>query len=83
MDEAQRRREMGLMPPMPKPGQPMQINIDLDKATQRACACGCKYFVPVVAVYTVSALMSPTGQELMAQTPVLICKECGELFKVK
>jgi hypothetical protein len=59
-----------------------QIQVDLKNATQRTCQnmigdhsgigtvtehmCGCKYFMPVVAVYTVSALLSPTGQELIA-----------------
>lgn len=61
-----------------QPGQ--QIQVDLKNATQRACACGCKHFIPVVAVYTVSALVSPTGQELAAQVPVLICMECKELL---
>lgn len=83
MGEAKRRMDLGLMPQMPKPGQPMQINVDLDKATQRACACGCKYFVPMVTVYTVSALLSPVGKELTAQVPVLLCLDCGEVFNVK
>ncbi|MEN6507509.1 MAG: hypothetical protein ABFD63_01760 [Smithella sp.] len=61
------------------PGQ--QIQVDLKNATPRVCECGCKYFIPVIAVYTVSALVSPTGQELTAQQPVLICKNCGELLK--
>ena len=39
------------------PGQ--QIQVDLKNATQRVCDCGCKYFMPVIAVYTVSALVSP------------------------
>ncbi len=63
----------------PQPGQ--QIQIDLKNATPKICACGCKYFIPVVAVYTVSALVSPTGQELVAQQPVLICMECKEVLK--
>lgn len=61
------------------PGQ--QIQVDLKNATPRVCDCGCKYFMPVIAVYTVSALVSPTGQELTAQQPVLICKDCGEVLK--
>lgn len=57
------------------------IPVDLKNATPKVCACGCKYFIPVVAVYTVSALVSPTGQELTAQQPVLTCMECKELLK--
>ena len=79
MGEAKRRMEMGLGPRVLQPGQPIQV--DLKNATRKACECGCKYFIPVVACYTVSALVSPTGQELTAQQPVLICKDCGELLK--
>lgn len=60
----------------PQPAAGMQVQVDLSKATQRACACGCKYFTPVTTVYTISALVSPTGQELTAQVPVLLCAEC-------
>jgi hypothetical protein len=62
-----------------QPGQ--QFQFDLKNATQKFCECGGKYFIPVVAVYTVSALVSPTGQELTAQSPVLVCRECGKELK--
>lgn len=58
-----------------------QIQVDLKNATQRACKCGCKFFIPVFTVYSVSALMSPTGQELSAQIPVMVCLECKEVLK--
>jgi hypothetical protein len=79
MVEAQRRMEMGLMPQGVQPGQ--QITVDLTNATPRLCECGCKYFTQAVAVYTVSALVSPIGKELTAQQPVLICLECKEVLK--
>lgn len=77
MGEARRRMEMGLMP------QPQQIQVDLKNATPRLCACGSKYFTPVVQVFTVSALLSPTGQELMAQVPALLCKDCGTVLELR
>ena len=77
MGEAQRRRELGIMP------QQQQIQVDLTNATPRLCACGCKYFVPVMTVFTVSALMSPIGKELTAQVPALLCKDCGTVLEVK
>jgi hypothetical protein len=68
-----------------KPGEKFtpgeQIQVDLKNATPKVCECGSKYFVPVVMVFTVSALLSPTGQELTAQQPVLVCKNCGEVLK--
>ncbi len=63
-----------------QPGQPMQVKVDLTKATQRACACGCKYFTQAMTLYTVSALLSPTGQELPVQVPVLVCLECKSVL---
>jgi hypothetical protein len=79
MGEAQRRMEMGLMEHGVQKQQTIQV--DLTNATQKLCGCGCKYFVPVVAVYTVSALVSPIGKELTAQQPVLVCRDCGEMLK--
>lgn len=74
MGEARRLRESGIQMKTLQPGQ--QIVVDVKNATQRECECGCKFFVPAIQVYTVSALVSPTGQELTAQQPVLICMEC-------
>jgi hypothetical protein len=56
------------------------VTVDLTNATQKICECGCKYFIPVIEVYTVSAIMSPTGQELLAQKPALICVECKKVL---
>jgi hypothetical protein len=53
-----------------------QIQVDLSRAEQRACVCGCLYFQQVVGVYVVSALLSPTGKELPVHVPALICMEC-------
>ena len=67
-----------------KPLQPgQQVQVDLKNATQQVCECGCKYFEPVFMVYTVSALVSPTGQELTVQQGVLACKECGKVLGEK
>jgi len=76
-----------------QPGKPMQINIDLKDTIPRVCQnkisdttetgvyehiCGCDIFIPAVKLYTVSALLSPTGKELTVQQPFLFCKNCGE-----
>ena len=53
-----------------------QIKVDLSKAAQISCACGCKHFQQAVTVHVISALLSPTGQDLTAQVPALICLEC-------
>jgi hypothetical protein len=58
------------------PNHPQQIKVDLSQSPQTACACGCKFFIQAVTVHIVSALLSPTGQELPVQVPALVCMEC-------
>lgn len=75
MGEARRIEKFGMQNRMPlTAGQ--QIRVDLTKASQMFCDCGCKYFTQAVTVHVISALVSPTGQELTAQVPALICLEC-------
>ena len=75
MGEARRREQFRMQNGgQLQPGQ--QIKVDLTKASQLACACGCKYFLQAVTVHVISALLSPTGQEMAAQVPALICLEC-------
>ena len=81
MGEARDRMKLGLAPRMLKQGE--QIPVDLKDATPQQCECGCKYFIPVIQVYTVSALVSPTGQELTAQQPVLVCMKCQSPLNLK
>ncbi len=75
MGEEKQRRELGLVPKLLKPGE--QVQVDIKNATPKFCECGCKFFIPVVAAFTVSALVSPTGQELLAQQAVLVCMKCS------
>jgi len=76
MGEAKRHEAMGMGLPMKemRPGQ--QIQVDLKNATPEICECGCKYFMPVMTLHRVSALVSPIGKELVAQQPALICLAC-------
>jgi hypothetical protein len=82
MGEANRRKQFMLQNGI-KPGQQQQIQVDLTKAAQRSCACGCKYFTQAVTVHVISALLSPTGQELNAQVPALICMECKAVLALE
>ncbi len=81
MGDAKRLRDQGIQFKELRPGQ--QIQVDLKDATPRICECGCKYFIPVVMVFTVSALVNPIGQELTAQQPVLACMECKKILDLK
>jgi hypothetical protein len=74
--------QAGLVPRELKPGEQIQVGPEvLKNATPKVCECGCKYFIPVVSVFTVSALVSPIGKELTAQQPVLICLDCKAVMK--
>jgi len=64
-----------------KPGEP--IAVDAKNAVPKVCGCGCRYFMAVVEVSHLSALMSPTGQELLLQKPVFVCLECKTPLEVK
>ncbi len=76
MGEAKRRMDAGLGFDSRALQANQQIQIDLKNATLKVCECGCKYFQSVSMAYIVSALVSPTGQELLAQRPILICLQC-------
>jgi len=81
MGEGERRKGLGLAPRILKPGE--QIQVDLTNAMPKICECGCKYFIPVVTVFTVSAILSPIGKELTAQVPVLVCMACKKPLDLK
>lgn len=76
MGEQKRRMDQGFKVRPVRPGE--QIQVDVTNTPPRVCECGCKYFTPVVMVFTVSAFApgNTTGQELTAQQPVLVCLEC-------
>ena len=74
MGEAIHMRQHGVHFKQLKPGE--QVAIDIKNATKQVCSCGCNFFIPVVFMYKVSALVSPTGQELMVQQPVMVCLRC-------
>ncbi len=81
MGEARRRNLIGLPP---RNTNQQQIQVNLDDAQQRQCTgCGCKYFITVITVHTVSAIISPIGKELTAQQSVLVCLECKKLLTLQ
>jgi len=61
-----------------QPGEQIQVN--LKNAEPRICECGCKYWEPVILAFRISPLASPTGQELLAQQPVLRCADCKKVL---
>ena len=41
--------------------------------------CGSKVFIPAVVLKKVSSLSSPTGKEMIADIPLYVCAQCGEI----
>jgi len=69
--EAMRKAALGV------PSRQIPITPEMMQHAQtRQCECGCKYFVSAVSVFTISAIVSPIGQELTGTQPVLLCAEC-------
>ena len=57
-----------------------QIQVDLKNATKQTCICGCDSFIPAINIFKVSAIISPTGQELIANQQIVICSNCKKPF---
>jgi|TARA_R110000824_G_scaffold204_1_gene916 hypothetical protein len=58
------------------------ININIKDAEDIKCdECENKYFVPTFMIKKVSALMSPTGQEIMAPVQLFQCSSCNHVNK--
>ena len=57
--------------------QPQQIQVDLKDAVQLCCAnCHCPTFTQGFYLHKLSALLSPTGQDLTINQPIFICSNC-------
>ena len=58
--------------------QQQKINIDISKADDIGCEkCENLYFTPVVMVKRLSALLSPTGQEVKIPVQAFQCTSCN------
>ena len=65
--------------PIPRPKQ--KVNVDLKDAETMKCAkCGNSIFIQGYVVKKISAILSPTGQEVIAPVQVFNCGSCGELL---
>ena len=65
------------MKPLPK----QKPQIDLEDAETMVCQnCGNKIFIQGYVIKKISAIMSPTGQEVIAPVQVFNCGNCGEIL---
>ena len=51
----------------------------MDSPNVVCSACGSKVFIPAVVLKKVSSLSSPTGKETIADIPLFVCAQCGEI----
>ena len=65
------------MKPLPK----QQVQVDLTEADTMKCqSCENKIFIQGYVIKKISAIMSPTGEEVIAPVQVFNCGNCGEIL---
>ena len=70
---------MSMKPMKPLPKQ--QVKIDLSDADTMKCQkCENPIFIQGYIIKRISAIVSPTGQEVIAPVQVFNCGNCGELL---
>ena len=58
------------------------LNIDISQTTAEVCeACGNNTFVQVYQMRTLSALLSPAGQETIIPVQIFACMKCNHVNK--
>ena len=68
------------MKPLPK----QQVKIDLSDADTMKCQkCGNTIFIQGYVIKKISAILSPTGEEVIAPVQVFNCGNCGTMLPLK
>ena len=63
--------------PLPK----AQVQVDLTDAETMTCMkCDNKIFIQGYVIKKISAIISPTGKEMIAPVQVFNCGNCGEML---
>ena len=71
------------MKPM-KPLPQAQVKIDLTEADTMKCqSCENPVFIQGYIIKKISAIVSPTGEEVIAPIQVFNCGNCGEMLPMK
>ena len=70
-----------------KPMKPLpqaQVKIDLSDADTMKCQkCGNSIFIQGYVIKRISAIVSPTGEEVIAPIQVFNCGNCGEMLPLQ
>jgi ribosomal protein S27AE len=68
------------MKPLPK----QQVQVDLKDADTMKCQkCGNSIFIQGYVIKRISAIVSPTGKEVIAPIQVFNCGNCGEMLPLQ
>ena len=68
------------MKPLPK----ANVQVDLNDAETMTCQkCDNKIFIQGYVIKRISAIVSPTGKEVIAPIQVFNCGNCGEMLPIK
>ena len=58
------------------------MHIDMNNAVDMKCEkCGCNTFKGTNLIKTISAIVSPSGKEMIIPIPVFACENCGHVNK--
>ena len=73
---------MSMKPMKPLPKQ--QVKVDLSDADTMKCQkCGNSIFIQGYVIKKISAIVSPTGKEVIAPIQVFNCGNCGEMLPLQ
>ena len=70
---------MSTKPMKPLPKQQQQIDLS-DAETMTCQKCGNSIFIQGYVIKRISAIVSPTGKEMIAPVQVFNCGKCGEML---
>ena len=73
---------MNMKPQKPLPQQQVQIDLS-DADTMKCQKCENSIFIQGYVIKKISAIVSPTGKEVIAPIQVFNCGNCGEMLPMK
>ena len=73
---------MNMKPQKPLPQQQVQVDLK-DADTMKCQACGNTIFIQGYVIKKISAIVSPTGKEVIAPIQVFNCGNCGEMLPLQ
>ena len=73
---------MSMKPMKPLPKQQVQVDLS-DADTMKCQSCENPVFIQGYIIKKISAIVSPTGKEVIAPIQVFNCGNCGEMLPLK